>query len=302
MSLKPAKSSLSTMSDEKLIAKNFAFLYIGEVLGQILSFFLVVAIARYFGDVGLGKYSFAFSFVSVFLIIADMGLPTLVTKEVARNKKLTKLHLTKTFTLKLLLNIGTFIITIAAIFITRRDYETILLVALASVAMFFFNLGGIYRAIFQAYEIMEYEAYMKIVERIIAVSLGIFLIYKGYGMIALFLVLIFSNASYFIMTHILTKRKISGISLSVDAESWKKNLKGSIHFWITLVFIILYFKIDTIMLTFMKGFEATGLYNAAVKIIEVITRLPFLLNVAIFPSFSKFYNVSKNKTRLLYEK
>lgn len=302
MSLEPCNCVLSTMSDAKLVAKNFILLYAGELIGQFLSFFLVIAIARYFGDTGLGKYSFAFSFVTLFLIIADMGLPTFITKEVAKDRKLAQLHLTKTFTLKLILNIIAFAITLAAIFASRKDYETIMFVGLAAVAMLFFNLAGIFRAIFQAYEVMEYEAYLKVVERIIAVSLGIFLFYRGYGLIALFLVLVFSNAAYYLISYIFIRARISGICLSFDKGSWKKSLKESMPFWVTTIFITLYFKIDTIMLTFIKGFEATGWYSAALKIIEVITRIPFLLNVAVFPAFSKFYGNSYDKTKLLYTK
>lgn len=290
------------MPETRLIAKNFAMLYSGEIIGQILSFFLVIAIAHYFGSIGLGKYSFAISFVTLFLIVADMGLPTLITKEVAKDKRLTKLHLTKTFTLKLILNAAAFIITVISIFFMRKDYEIILLVALAAIAMFFFNLAGIYRAIFQAYEIMKYEAYLKIIERIIAVGLGIFLLYKGYGLTALFIVLIFSNAVYYFTIYILTKIKVSDTSFLIDAKTWKQNLTNSMPFWITIVFITLYFKIDTVMLAFMKGFEDTGWYNAAVKIIEVITRFPFLLNVAIFPALSKLHTFSYNKTKMLFEK
>lgn len=302
MSLRWHNIILSTMQQEKSIAKNFALLYMGEALGQVLSFFLVIAIARYFGNIGLGKYSFAFSFVSLFLIIADMGLPTLITKQTAKDRKLAKLHLTSTFTLKLILNAAAFAATIAAIFAAGKDYETIMLVALAAIAMFFFSLGGIYRAVFQAYEIMKYEAYLKIAERIIAVSLGIFLFYKGYGLAALFVVLIFSNALYYFVIYALAKTKISSISLSIDKESWKQSLKDAMPFWITIVFLTIYFRIDTVMLTFMKGFEAAGWYNAALKIIEVITRIPFLLNIAVFPVLSKLSILSYKKTRTIYEK
>ena len=108
MSLDIGKGLLSTMSDAKSIAKNVASLYVGEILSQILTFFLVVSIARYFGDVGLGKYSFTFSFVAFFLIFADMGLLILLTKEVAKNRQLTRDYMTKTFTLKVILNIIAF--------------------------------------------------------------------------------------------------------------------------------------------------------------------------------------------------
>lgn len=302
MSLESYNLVLSTMSDAKIVAKNFVLLYAGELVGQFLSFFLVIAIARYLGDIGLGKYSFAFSFVSIFLILADMGLPTLITKQVAKDKKLAKFHLTSTFTLKLVLNIAAFALTIISIFLVRKDYETIFLVALAALAMFFFNLGGVYRAVFQAYEIMKYEAFLKIVERIVAAGLGIFLLYKGYGILALFAVFILSNAVYYFAIYALAKTKISSVSLSINRDLWKKTIKESMPFWLTLIFLTLYFRIDVVMLTFMKGFQDTGWYTAAVKIIEVITRIPFLLNIAVFPALAKLSSLSRDKTMFLFKK
>ncbi len=302
MSLDIGKGLLSTMSDAKSIAKNVASLYVGEILSQILTFFLVVSIARYFGDVGLGKYSFTFSFVAFFLIFADMGLPILLTKEVAKNRQLTRDYMTKTFTLKVILNIIAFSITILAILISRRDYETILLVILAAIAMFFYNLAGMYRAIFQAYELMKYESYSRIVERLLASSVAILLIYRGYGILSLFIVLILSNVVYYLLLHVLITLKISKISLTVDVNLWKQNLMASMPFWITNVFLSIYFRIDTIMLGFMKDFAATGWYNAAVKIVEVLTRIPFLLINAVFPTLAKFHKLSYPKTKLLYEK
>src|SRR3989338_8845466 len=130
---------MQKQSDSKTIVKNIGFLYNGEIIGQILTLILVIVISRQLGDVGLGKYSFAFSFAAIFLLLADFGLPTLITKEVAKNKKLAQEHLTKTLTLKFILNLLTLIITVSAIAISRKDKETILLVLLASIAMFFYN-------------------------------------------------------------------------------------------------------------------------------------------------------------------
>src|SRR3989344_6671544 len=126
---------MQKQSDSKTIVKNIGFLYNGEIIGQILTLILVIVISRQLGDVGLGKYSFAFSFAAIFLLFADFGLPTLITKEVAKNRKLAEEHLSKTFTLKLFLNFITFLITVLVIFVSKKDTETIVLVALAAVAM-----------------------------------------------------------------------------------------------------------------------------------------------------------------------
>ena len=289
-------------TDSQLIVKNIGFLFNGEVIGQLLTLALVIAVSRKLGDVGLGKYSFAFSFASIFLFLADFGLPTLITKDVAKNKKLAKGHLTKTYTLKMVLNILTLIITLAAIVISKKDNETVLLVMLAAIAMFFYNFGGVFRSIFQAYEIMKFEVISKITERIIAAGIGIFLLLKGYGIFALFWALVLSNVVYYTLLHIFNSKKITQTGINFDMVYWKKVIKDSFPFWLTLIFVSFYVRIDTVMLGFMKDYAVTGWYNAAYRIIDVCVRMLFLPIIAVFPAFSKFHSVSLEKIKLLYEK
>ena len=286
----------------QLIVKNIGFLFNGEIIGQMLTLALVIVISRELGDVGLGKYSFAFSFASIFLLLADFGLPTLITKDVAKNKNLAKGHLTKTFTLKMILNILTLFITLAAILISKKDNETFLLVLLAAIAMCFYNFGGIFRSIFQAYEVMKFEVISKTIERIIAAGIGIFLLLKGYGIFALFWALVLSNAVYYILLHTFNSKKIIPTGISFDLAYWKKVIKDSFPFWLTLIFVSFYVRIDTIMLGFMKDYAVTGWYNAAYRIIDVCVRMLFLPIIAVFPAFSKFHRISIEKTKLLYEK
>ena len=290
------------MSDSRLIVKNIGFLYNGEIINQVLTLILVVVISRQLGDVGLGKYSFAFSFASIFLLLADFGLPTLITKEIAKNRESSNEHLTKTFTLKFILNLMTIAITILSIAVLKKDKETILLVSIAAIAMFFYNFGGIFRSIFQAYESMKYEVISKIAERIIASTIGIYLLLKGYGIFSLFIVLAISNFAYYVLMHYFTLTRISKISFSFDFKYWKKIITDSFPFWLTLIFVSFYVRVDTIMLGFMKDYATTGWYSAAYRIIDVFVRILFLPVIAVFPALSKFHKLSLDKTRILYEK
>lgn len=293
---------MQKQSDTKTIVKNIGFLYNGEIIGQILTLALIIVISRQLGDVGLGKYSFAFSFAAIFLLLADFGLPTLITKEVAKNRKSAEEHLTKTFTLKFILNFLTLLITVMAIAVSKKETETVLLVLIAGIAMFFYNFAGIFRSILQAYEIMKYEVIAKIVERVIATFIGIYLLLNGYGIFSLFLTLLLSNFVYYIFLHYFASKKIIGISISFDLQSWRRTIKDSFPFWLTLIFVSFYVRIDTVMLGFMKDYASTGWYNAAYRIIDVFVRILFLPIIAVFPALSKFHKTSIDKTKLLYEK
>lgn len=289
-------------SDSQLIVKNLSFLYNGEIINQILTLALIIFISRTLGDVGLGKYSFAFSFASIFLLLADFGLPTLITKDIAKDRKLAQKHLSNTFTLKFALNFLTLLITVLAIFILRKDIETVILVSLAAIAMFFYNFGGVFRSVFQAYEVMKYEVISKTAERLIAAAIGIYLLLKGYGIMSLFLTLIISNIFYYVILIALVYKKILPAKISVDFQVWKQTIKESFPFWLTLIFVSFYVRIDTIMLGFMKSYAETGWYNAAYKIIDVFTRVLYLPIMALFPALAKSHRISVQKTKSLYEK
>ena len=53
------------MTEIETVAKNTAFLSVGELVTRALSFLLVVGIARYLGDIGLGAFAFAFAFMDI---------------------------------------------------------------------------------------------------------------------------------------------------------------------------------------------------------------------------------------------
>ena len=74
-------------SIKKTILTNTAWLSFAKIFNNIISYILIVAIARFLGDVGLGQYSFVFAFTGLIFIFGDMGLDYLMIKEVSRNKK-----------------------------------------------------------------------------------------------------------------------------------------------------------------------------------------------------------------------
>ena len=73
------------MTTAKRIAKNSAFIFLGDAIGAILQLILVVYLIRCLGDVTFGKYAFAFAFTSLFTILSDLGLSVLSIREIARD-------------------------------------------------------------------------------------------------------------------------------------------------------------------------------------------------------------------------
>ena len=126
------------MSTAKTVAKNAVYLFSADIIGRVFSFLLIILIARKLGDFGLGQYSFAFSFVGLFSILADMGISTYLIREIAKDKKKVDEYYSHALVLKLILGLITFIIPLivlvvqAIIFKKEVFTETFYLVFLSS--------------------------------------------------------------------------------------------------------------------------------------------------------------------------
>jgi O-antigen/teichoic acid export membrane protein len=290
------------MSSKKIILKNTIWLYSSEIISQLLSFIFVVLIARYLGDSVLGVYSFAFAFVSLFVVIFDFGLLLYSVREVAKDHTKTSKYFNNILTLRLLLLLIAMLLpSIIILFIQKWSWDA-RIVWLAALAMFFNYFGHTFRALFQAYERMESEAISRITERVIALVLGIFFLSRGYGLVALCSVLVLSYLCYFLIISLTATKKITLLRFEFDFAIWKLLIKKSMPFWFSFLFMTFYFRIDTVMLTIIQNYAVTGWYNAAYKLVEGLSFIPYILVLAIYPAMSKFHHMAKDALKLLYKK
>ena len=67
------------------VIKNTAYQLIGSVISKIIGMFFIVVASRSLGAEGYGKYSFVFTFTSLFAMMASFGVPIIATREMAKN-------------------------------------------------------------------------------------------------------------------------------------------------------------------------------------------------------------------------
>jgi O-antigen/teichoic acid export membrane protein len=84
------------MGQLQTIAKNSATLFVSQILSYLLIFFYTIYVARYLGAEGFGILSLAISITGIFGIVVDMGLTTLLIREVARDRLKINKYITNT--------------------------------------------------------------------------------------------------------------------------------------------------------------------------------------------------------------
>lgn len=290
------------MKSVQRIGKNLIALSTSYFAVAILSLFLSIAIARLLGDIDLGKYYLAISLLTLFNVFLDLGYETYIIREVARENSLAGKYLSNAFTLRLLLIpviISTIFITVNVIGYPENTKNVIYLFM---IYYMFASLSSIIKMIFRAFEKMGYEAIITIFISTIRILLCLLFLLLGYGLLTLALIFIFSGILEFIITFFVCRKKFVKPKLEIDISFLKKSIKIASPLAVVSLFGIIYVKIDSVMLSFMKGDAVVGWYNAAYSLTLSFNPVPILIMNALLPLLSYSYISSKESLKIAYDK
>jgi len=289
------------MNTVQRIAKNTGVLLISNVIGKILGFFFIMYTARYLGAADFGILSFALAFTGIFGVFSDLGLGTLTVREVARDKSLAGKYLGNIAVMKIILVIITF--GLIALFINLLGYpeQTIKVVYLVALSIIFNTFSGIFSSIFQAYEKMEYQSVGEILNSVLKLSGALFAMSLGVSVVGFAFIYFMVSAVVLGYSFVVCVWKFVLPKIEVDFSFWKPTIKEALPFSLTIVIAGMFFNIDIVMLSAMKGDEFVGWYNTAVSLVLVIISFASIFIAAIFPVTSKLFVSAKDSLKKTLE-
>jgi len=274
-----------------------------EIINNILGLLIIIIIARMLGDAALGIYSFVFAISHLFMIFSDFGLMPYTIREIARKPESMKRLFGNMLAIKMVLSIIAFGSSLIYIFLIDHDPSVRIMIILASLAVIIVtNMGYCYRITLQAHEVMHYEAIVMVFEKI-ALFIGIgWALYTGHGLFSVFLIFLIVSVLNTMTYFFIVTKKFSLLKPQWKWDEWRVILRGAFPFWLTTLFTMIYFKIDTLMLSWMTSFEVVGWYNAAYKLLDGFMFLPVVFLAAIFPTMSRLFKENKDHLLFLFSK
>src|SRR3989338_7848628 len=94
------------------ITKNFSFLILAQVFYKILTFLVMILLARFLGVGDFGRLSFGISFVWVFLFLSDLGCSELFVRDVSLNTGFLKKYTDNMTAFKIVLSFTAYIVLV----------------------------------------------------------------------------------------------------------------------------------------------------------------------------------------------
>lgn len=284
------------------ILKQSSWLFLAQSLTRAVGFFYTIYLARTLGVSDFGLYTVALAYFSIISSFADFGFNRFLVREVARDR----LQATQ-----LIWNIAVFRLTLTAVlfaifsvflYALDQDKMRISLILLATLAILPQSIAFTFDAIFVAIQKLQFSAISLFISGLTTTLVGLVLIGNGFGVIGAVNALIAGQVIYATFLTIFLYRK-QGLFLSVVSLSIiKKAVIGSLPYGLLGILGLLYFRIDALMLSYIKGSFETGIYGAAYKFLEAVTFIPSAFSLALFPVLARIHESSPKDVRRLYFK
>lgn len=296
------------MTVVKKIAYNTVFSAGARIVAVALSLFSLGIIARYLGKEGFGDYSLILSFLYVFNILADLGLYSLMTREISRPEADEKKIASNIFTLRLVALFVFLSLAVILVWVFPYTQRVKLGIVIASFGYLFLSASQVLMGIFQKYLKIDKAGIADIVGRLTQLALVVIFIYFRLGLFWLLISLNISCVVNFIFNWVFAKKYVR-FGLAFDFPFWKNIFKETLPIAASIVLTLVYFKFDTIFLSLkfinrgsINPMADVGVYNVAYKILEGLIYFPSMFVGLIMPILSRFALSEKEQFKRVFQK
>ncbi len=277
-------------------------MFFAQSLTRVIGFFYTVYLARVLGVADFGLYTVALAYFSIISSFADFGFNRYLIREVARDKAKAPELLWNIVMLRLTLTSILFAAFSAVLYSFDNDSMRVGVTALATLAVLPQAAALTFDAIFVAIQKLQFSATALFISSLTTALIGFFLVGNGFGPIGAVDALILGQGIYAVTLLVFLYRHKRFVLSTVHLDIIKKIIVGSLPYGLLGILGLLYFRIDTILLSYLRGNFETGIYGASYKFLEAIIFIPGAFGAAIFPTLAKLHDENRKEMKKLYYK
>jgi len=273
---------------------------IGKVVGTAISFVTVAILFRYFGIDGIGKYTTIFAFVGFFSVLADFGLQWTLIRELAVNPDHTKVF-KNIFSFRLVSAIVLYALCFAAVWFFNYPYDVKLGVGIIAIAVFLTTMNSALVSVYLNNYRLDITVSAEVVGRAITLGLIYLVVQSGGGLVVAMATYIGGNLINFIIDYLFLNKFVK-FGFAFDFKYWGHVIRQAAPIGIVMIFGFIYYKIDSIMLSVMKGMTDVGIYGTAYKMLEILQTIPVMFLGAAFPLITRYATTGDERVRPAFQK
>lgn len=282
----------------RAISFNIGWMFFDRVFRMGLSVLIIIWLARFLGPEQFGQYNFAISLIAIIAAICGLGLHQVLVREIARDKGQPADLMGASFLVVAMASFLSAAITLLFALFAAQTNDTFSLVAIAGLTLVFRTTDPI-RAFFEARMQSKITILAEFVVFVLMAATRIFFLLGGADLITFVWLLVVESMltacglGFVFVTYAGLKTRVFGqltLAVSLVKEAFPLALAG--------LGVILYMRIDQVMLGTMLNQTSVGFYAAAVRISELWYFVPVIVTTSFFPPIA----ASKDTNPALYER
>lgn len=270
------------MKKDKSLGLNALLNSLQSLLNLIFPLITFPYVSRTLSVGGVGKYNFANSIVSYFILLAGLGISNYAVREGARlrnDRKAISKFASRVFTINMASTVLSYLCLFLVIFLIPNLHDDIVAILIFSVQIFFTTLGTDW--VYTIFEEYGYITIRNLVFKIISVILlFIFVRHPNDYLNYVVITVIASTGSY--VLNFLHARKYCDIRLDFHFR-WNDYLIPILVIFGSRVAIQIYLSSDVTMLGFLQNEYIVGIYSTATKIYGIVSALLTALTAVTIP-------------------
>ncbi|MFA5270021.1 MAG: flippase [Patescibacteria group bacterium] len=274
------------MNVSRRIAGNTIIQIFSKAVTAATSALVLAYLARYLGVSGYGDYTTVFAYLGIFGVLVDLGIFVTSVREIAKHPEQERSILGNVLGLRFVVGIVVFAVAIAASLFIPYPPVVRLGILVGSVSQLFMVVNQAPVSLFQARLIMHRAAIADIAGRLILLVLVWWFIKSGLGFIPMIWAVTVSTFVTFIVSMALAA-SVNPIWPRFDWAIWHRILKLALPMGAVMILSTVYFRIDTVLLSIMKGSFDVGVYGAPYKILEVLLAVPTIFMSSVLPVMTR---------------
>lgn len=266
---------------------------LSKVFAVGLSIISVALLARYLGAEKYGWFTLVFTYVSFFTTLADVGYNQTIVRELSLDIKRSHEAYATFFNIKILLIAISIIAALVGLGFTPYESDLKIAIIIGIAALTISNLSSYGTSILQSKLRLDLVSLLDLLTKGVTVICIYFFIRYDLGFYSIIYAVLIGNVVGMIVEYFFVRDWIV-LSLHFDKKIANSILKISFPVGITAVLTMVYFKVDTLMLSMIRTPVEVGIYALAYKVLDNIIMLWGLIMASIFPLLSKYHGNADN--------
>jgi O-antigen/teichoic acid export membrane protein len=268
------------------VALNIGLLLAGNAAEAAVATASSMVLARHLGVVDYGKYSVVFLYVALFQGVAQFGVDDILTRELSRGRRRADVLVGSAVWVRLALACLAVALCVATVFAGERNrqvaWATVLGATPLLLSVFYVPLWSVLQARLEHPVQEAIVVASRFAELVLLVGAALL----GAGFLVLVGTTVVGHAVPLLLTWWLVGGRLR-VRWRPDLAVAKDLLLQAAPVGAASIVVLVYARVDGILLSWLRGYEAVGLYNAAYKFVNLVVAVPGIVNFVLFPLMAR---------------